>query len=55
MLNIFFWFFVGVFLVGVGSGIYKLCRHEDALIPVVIFNLGNIGVQICNLINNLSK
>lgn len=55
MLEFFFWFFVGVFLVGVGSGFYKLYKHESAFIPIIVLNIGNIGVQVCNLINILSK
>lgn len=55
MLNIFFLFFVGLFIVSLGWGIYRLCKHEEVWSPLIMLNLTNLGVQICNLVNILSK
>lgn len=55
MLYMFFYFFVAVFFVSVGWAVYRLFKREAVWGPLIMLNLANLGVQICNLVNVLSK
>ena len=51
MLEVIFWFLVAVFFVSVGWAVYRLFKREVVWGPLIMLNLANLGIQICNLIN----